>query len=281
MGPLLFLLYINDIHVSSKKLDFHLFADDTSLLFSSENLQNVEVQNLEETVNLELTNISDWLLANKLSLNVSKSNFLIINPHQKKIDKPIALQIDHEKLEQKDYAKYLGVIIDKQLNWKQHIKQLNIKVSKSIGLLYKTRHLVPQKTLCTLYNSFIQSHMLYGILNWGSAYNTNLEPLKCNLRKAIRVIDFAEYQAHSKPLFKKYNLLNFDNMYKLEVAKFMFDIYHENGEIFNNLFIKANVHHHYETRQSLNDNFSFPLGSKNYKQKSIIYSFHSFSFHFI
>ena len=103
-----------------------------------------------QTVNLEPTNISDWLLANKPSLVVSKSNFLIINPHQKKIDKPFALQIDNEKLEQKDYAKYLGVIIDKQLIWKQHIKQLNIKISKSIGLLYKTRHLVPQKTLCTL-----------------------------------------------------------------------------------------------------------------------------------
>ena len=81
--------------------------------------------------------------------------------------------------------------------------------------------------------------MLYGILNWGSAYDTNLEPLKCNLRKAIREIDFAKYQAHSKPLFKKYSLLNFDSMYKLEVAKFMFDIYHENGEIFNDLFIKT------------------------------------------
>ena len=113
--------------------------------------------------------------------------------------------------------------------------------------------------------------MLYGILNWGSAYNTNLEPLKCHLRKAIRVIDFAKYQAHSKPLFKKYSLLNFDSMYKLEVAKFMFDIYHENGEIFNDLFIKTNERHHYETRQSSNDNFSFPLVSTNYKKKSIIY----------
>ena len=82
---------------------------------------------------------------------------------------------------------------------------------------------------------------------------------------------FAEYQAHSKPLFKKYNLLNFDDMYKLEVAKFMFDIYHENGEIFNDLFIKTNERHHYETRQSSNDNFSFPLASMNYKHKSIIY----------
>ena len=91
------------------------------------------------------------------------------------------------------------------------------------------------------------------------------------LRKAIRVIDFAKDPAHSKPLFKKYNFLNFDNMYKLEVAKFMLDIYHENGEIFNDLFIKTNVRYHYKTRQSSNDNFSFPLVSMNYKQKSIIY----------
>ena len=67
---------------------------------------------------------------------------------------------------------------------------------------------MPQNTLCTLYNSFIQSHMLYGILNWGSAAKTNLEPLKRSLRKVVRIIDFAKYQAHSEPLFKKYNLLN-------------------------------------------------------------------------
>ena len=97
LGPLLFLLYINDIFVCSQKLDFHLFADDTSLLFSHKNLQT-----LEKTVNSELANISDWLLANKLSVNVSKSNFLIINPHQKRPDKPIVLQIDDEKLVPKD-----------------------------------------------------------------------------------------------------------------------------------------------------------------------------------
>ena len=78
LGPLLFLLYINDIYVSSQKLDFHLFADDTSLLFSNKNLQT-----FEQTVNSELTNISDWLLA---SLNVPKFNFLIMNPLQN-IDK--------------------------------------------------------------------------------------------------------------------------------------------------------------------------------------------------
>ena len=104
------------------------------------------------------------------------------------------------------------------------------------------------------------------------AYKTNLEPLKCSLRKAVRVIDFAKYQAHSEPLFKKYNLLNFDNMYKLEVAKFMFDICHENSsDIFNDLFIKTNLRHHHMTRQSSNDNFSLPLVSTNYKQRSIIY----------
>ena len=114
--------------------------------------------------------------------------------------------------------------------------------------------------------------MLYGILNWASAAKTNLEPLKRSLRRAVRVIDLAKYQAHSEPLFKKYNLLNFDNMYKIEVAKFMFDIYHENSnEIFNDLSIKTNIRNHHETRQSSNDNFSFPLVSTNYKQRSIIY----------
>ena len=114
--------------------------------------------------------------------------------------------------------------------------------------------------------------MLYGILNWDSAAKTNLEPFKRSLRKAVRVIDFAKYQAHSGPLFKEYKLLNFDNMYTLEVAKFMLDIYHENrNDISKDLFVKTNIRHHHDTRQSSNDNFSFPLVSTKYKQRSIIY----------
>ena len=104
---------------------------------------------------------------NKLSLNISKSNFLLIS--SRKVDRNIKLSINNRDLKQENYTKYLGVILDNKLNWKLHIKQLNINLSKGIGVLYKLRHLVPKQSLKSLYFSFIQYHVLHGILNWGFA----------------------------------------------------------------------------------------------------------------
>ena len=163
-------------------------------------------------------------------------------------------------------------MIDEKLNWKQHINQLNTKISKSIGILYKLRYLVPKSTLVTLYNSFIQSHVLYGLLNWGCANKTTLESLKINLRKAVRVIDFASYTAHSEPIFKRFKLLNLDNLYKLETAKFMFHINQENsGNFLQKEFMKTSKLHCYNTRQSSGLGFSLPSISTNFKRNFLTF----------
>ena len=260
LGPLLFLLYSNDIYNSSKVLDFRLFADYTCILFADKSLNTIK-----QKVNYEIKNVSDWLLANKLSLNVSKSNFLIVRPH--KNNRIINLKINDENLTQEAFSTYLGVLIDEQLNWKQHINQLNTKMSKSSGILYNIRYLVPKSTLVPLYNSFIQSHVLYGLLNWGCANNTTLESVKINLRKAVKVIDFASYTAHSEPIFKRFKLLNLDNLYKLETANFMFHIYQENsGNFLQKEFMKTSKLHCYNTRQLSNLGFSLPCISTNCKR---------------
>ena len=128
LGPLLFLIYINDIYTSSQILQFRLFADDTSILFANKCLDA-----LEQTINSELVKVSSWLLANKLSLNVSKSNFLLVC--SRKPNRDIQLKINNTNLKQENYTKYLGVIIDEKLNWKLHIKQINLILSKGIGIL--------------------------------------------------------------------------------------------------------------------------------------------------
>ena len=108
LGPLLLLLYVNDIHKSSDKLAFYLFADDTNLLCADKNLRTLEL-----VVNLEFHKVYEWLTAYKLTLNVEKSNFIIFHPHQKKINHQLNLKIlDNDPktflpLEQKLYVKYL------------------------------------------------------------------------------------------------------------------------------------------------------------------------------
>ena len=145
LGPLLFLLYINDIYNSSKKLSFHLFADDTNLLYADKNLKS-----LETVVNEELRNIGNWLMANKLSLNVKKSNFVIFRPYQKRIDYEVDIKIfDYSanclvSLERKVTVKYLGVLIDSKLSWTDHITYISTKISKSLGILARLRHFVPE-----------------------------------------------------------------------------------------------------------------------------------------
>jgi len=122
LGPLLFVIYITDIHKSSDKLNFFLFADDTTILFAHKNLKV-----LEQVVNSELSKVSEWLIVNKLTLNIKKSNLVIFCPSQKKIGKEISTKMyDHSankfcSLDRKDFVKFLGILIDCNLKWKHHI----------------------------------------------------------------------------------------------------------------------------------------------------------------
>ena len=113
LGPILFLIYINDIQKASKKLNFFLFADDTSTYFSDKDLTLIE-----KTYNEELKKVSRWLVANKLSLNVSKSNMILFKPNNSKTNKCINLQINNERVNEKENTKYLGIFLDQKLSWK-------------------------------------------------------------------------------------------------------------------------------------------------------------------
>ena len=120
LGPLLFLLYINDLPNISTKLNFFLFADDTNIYYESNDLKN-----LEKTVNLELKKLSLWLNINRLALNVSKTNFVIFRSHQKIPNHNVTLLMNNKALQQKDHVKYLGVLLDQHLDWKYQIKMLH------------------------------------------------------------------------------------------------------------------------------------------------------------
>ena len=179
LGPLLFLIYVNDIFMASDKLTFYLFADDTNLLYADKNLKS-----LETIVNCELTKVVGWLIANKLSLNIKKTNYIIFHPYQNCINFNIRIKAYDSRtktffeLEHKDHIKYLGVIIliiDQHLSWKHHIDYIALKISENIGIISRRRHFVPLKTLLTIYNSLISPYISYGLIAWGQASKTHLE----------------------------------------------------------------------------------------------------------
>ena len=213
---------LNDIILSSNICKFTLFADDTSLFYSHENKEEgVRI------LNAELSKIADWLAANKLSLNVSKSKLLIYSNKRNVIkddnntEPDSGILINGEMLKEVDHAKYLGALIDNKLNWSYQINAVNLKLSKGIGLLAKIRHYVPSSILRSLYYSFLNPYIDYNLLNWGMAAPTNLDSVNRKIKKAVRIISYKTSDYHTDPLFKELKILPLDKSIELKYAKFM------------------------------------------------------------
>jgi hypothetical protein len=159
LGPLLFLLYINDLPHSSELMPI-IFADDTNVFCDGNT-----VQECMQTLNSELTKLSKWIRSNKLSLNVEKSHFIVFSKSQV-LDLPQP-SIDGKEINRVNSLKFLGFIIDDKMTWGQHIRHIRGKVSRSIGLLARSRHLLNSATLKTLYYAFIYPYLSYCIDIWG------------------------------------------------------------------------------------------------------------------
>ena len=132
LGPLLFLIYINDLCNVSIALDIILFADDTNIFFSHK-----DINSLESIVNEELCKLENWFLANKLSVNIKKSTFMIFMPRQKRLTLDVEVSICNQVIARVNETVFLGVILDEHLTWIPHISNVARKVSKSVGILYK------------------------------------------------------------------------------------------------------------------------------------------------
>ena len=171
LGPLLFLLYINDIASVSSILFSISFADDTTLFYSSKNLHK-----LSDIVNNELSKMIEWLNANRLSLNIDKTNFMIFKPKGKKESCP-TIHINGSSIQEVGDAKFLGIIIDNKLNWNEHIKCISRKIAKGTGIIIKARKSFESATLLNLYNALIFPHITYDIHVWGTAAAVHLHEL--------------------------------------------------------------------------------------------------------
>ena len=185
LGPLLFLLYINDLPNISNIFQFYLFADDTNIYYEAENLEKLEL-----TINKELKKLHTWLIVNRLSLNINKTNFVIFHPFNKPLKKKITLKFFKKAISEKDQVKYLGIMIDSTLN--NHIDNVSTKISKTIGLLYKIRYYVDVKIIKTLYYSLVFPHLIYGIEVWGSADESHLNKLLVLQKKIVRLICYSD-----------------------------------------------------------------------------------------
>ena len=255
LGPLLFLLYINDLPNISDKLNFFLFADDTNIYYESKNLKN-----LEQTVNEELKKLSLWLNLNRLALNISKTNFVIFRANRA-LNHNVTLIMNRKALIQKDHVKYLGVLLDEHLNWRHQITSVSKKISRGIGILSLLKNCMEIKLIKSIYYSLVYSHLNYGIQAWGSASPTDLEKLLILQKKAVRIMSGVQYfQIYdqpsgplpaSEPLFKNLEILKINDIFKLNIANFIFaTLNNESPDIFSDWFIYSHLVHQHSTRSS-------------------------------
>ena len=255
LGPLLFLLYINDLPNISSKLKFFLFADDTNIYFESKDLRNIE-----KIINIELKKFYEWLCINRLSLNISKTKFVVFHaPNKPKF--PITILINNKAIDEDKYIKYLGVTLDSQLSFKFHIDELTKKISRGIGLLYKLRPFVTTKILTNVYYAIIYPFLLYGIVIWGAASKNLLNPILILQKKIVRLATFKDIypvipgSLEHTPLFYTLNLLNIFDIYKLQVGKLVYGSLNNLGPIQGILnFTRASEIHRHSTRFSMQNN---------------------------
>ena len=159
LGPLLFLIYINDLPLSSSKLAFYLFADDTNFYCESD-----KTHHLQRVVNTELKNVKTWLDVNRLSLNMDKTSFIIFKSPQHHLAEAVNIKVWNISIKQIKYVKFLGVLLDENLSWKYHLIELSKKLSRTCGIFFKIIRFLPINILICLYNSLFSPFLQYGIL---------------------------------------------------------------------------------------------------------------------
>ena len=148
-------------------------------------------QTLFDTVSIELQKISQWFISNKLSLNVTKTKYSFFHKPSKKDNIPLVLlklSICNNEIKRSESIKFLGVFLDENLTWKDHIRYLENKIAKNIGLLFRSKPYLTKKCLLSLYYSYIHTYISYANIAWGSTYISNLKKINSQQKHAIRII---------------------------------------------------------------------------------------------
>ena len=166
LGPLLFLIYINDLPSVTPIFHMLMYADDTTLYC---NLYGV---NSEVKISNELSKISEWLSSNKLSLNIKKTKFMVFHTPQTRVNYPV-LKLNNAIIERVSQFNFLRVVINSTLKWDKHIAHVSLKISRATGVIFRLRRIYPREILLTLYNTLILPHLSYCILVWGSKIKNN------------------------------------------------------------------------------------------------------------
>ena len=258
LGPILFLMYINDLPQISHSFSVILYADDTTMM-----THNSEHCELIQHINRELPKLYQWLVANRLSLNFDKTFALLFSNRHEAIDDHLEIQLNNNKIKVELFGEFLGLTIDSNVKFINHIENIRNKISRCVGIFYKMKDHVPCKVLVNLYYSLVYPYLLYGNLIWGGTNAHHLLPLQLLQKKLIRIITGSGFLAHTDPLFWQTKILKLNDLHKYLLCLHMFNLKQNNNQIFESI-------HTYYTRQQNDAQTAFQRLSMS--QRSMSYA---------
>ena len=218
LGPLIFLIFVNDLHLHLQHSECVQFADDTTLVFTHRNLNY-----LHFSIESELTSIQDWFNANKLTLNIEKSSYLLYH-NQKQLVPNFKIELNGLEIPRVKHAKFLGVWLDDKLKWDIHVNKLANKLKCGTGMLRHSKNLLSVKAKRLLYFGQIHSNLSYSICIWGMMLQNGLaQKLGKIQNNAVKLIDPT---SKVEDLYQKHRILKFDDMVKVKQCKLGYKLCH-------------------------------------------------------
>ena len=181
LGPLLFLIYINDLHSCLKYSKAYHFADDTNVTLSD---RSQEI--LTKRMNHDLRKHSMWLRANKLSINIEKTELVVFRRQNTKLNNSFKIKLDGKRLFPTSSVKYLGVLLDEHLTWSPQISHLQMKLNRAIGILSKLRYRANTHILKTVYHSLFETQLIYACQLWGQNNKETQNKIRTLQNRALK-----------------------------------------------------------------------------------------------
>ena len=268
LGPLLFLIYVNDFPNCTNNGNTIMFADDTNIFFKGKCCKS-----LFSIANQELKNIDSWLNANKLTLNVNKTNFIVFHtPNSQASSDNLSLYIRNKTIKRVNSTKFLGVTIHEHLSGKMHMECILKQIRINFGRVRKVSLLLNKKALMMLSNSLIKCYLTYCISSWYFGNTTMIHKLQCSVNKFIRLIFNLNYRTSVNYTMKENEILSIEKLFKFETADFMYRHFNNLlpsvfGHILDQNILKDN------TRKTRNGSNVFPKYCRlNLTKQSFKYS---------
>lgn len=264
LGPLLFLLYINDMAACSRELRFIHFADDTTAVIQSDSLAEVCT-----IANRELASLDRWLSSNRLSLNVDKTSCMIISNLNKEL--PFNITIRNNPISLVKSAKFLGVIIDDRLSFNDQLQIVCKKISKSVGVLRKLCDYVPNAVLKSVYLALVYPYLTYAIEVWGAAGKTLLTKLNALQNRCVKILS-SDVDSPIQTIYRNEKLLSLHKIHQLFVLSKFYNYYilGKSEPFFCKIAANQPTHSH-NTRHSNDDRINVPEVNVSRYYSSFVY----------